>query len=894
MDILLLIDASSYLYRAFHAMPKLKNSNNEPTGAILGVIKMLQKLLSQYNPKYVACVFDSHNSNNVRKKIFPQYKEHRKKMPDELIIQLDNIKEIISYLGLPIIISNEVESDDVIGTLAYMAKKENLNTVISTGDKDLAQLVSNNITIVNTMNNEILDEKFVLKKFGVSPNMIVEFLMLVGDNSDNIPGVNNIGPKTAIKLLNTYGSLDGIIKSLDTIKSSISENIRKSIPFFPIARSLITIQTNCYIKDQIKSFDDFLVKQPNYEKLKNKYQELNFDILLKDINKHNFQQNLLSKEKFEFFKFQIIENWDDFVIFFEKISNAKYVALHFITTSLDFMKSKISNISICIDNNLIYHICFERDNNSKFLLKNEVLNYMASWLSDKNKKKILYDAKNILHLLANEGISIDGYEDIMIQSYILDTHSSIKIKDLSRKFLRYNLLFSDINKQIHHEKKYEKFSDINHIYNSIENVNIYYQLFMIFNQIIQTNTKLLKIYNLELSISLILFNIERYGVCIDRNELQLQNNYINSKISSIEKNIFNIVGYDFNLNSPKQISEILFTKLKLPIIKKTQSGQPSTNEDVLKKLSIQYDLPKYLLEHRSLNKIKSTYTSNLPKMINECTGKLHTHYSQVSVITGRLSSSNPNLQNIPNRIGIGKNVRKAFIPEKNILISADYSQIELRIMSYLSGDINLQDAFFNNQDIHTVTASEIFHIPLKNVNNNQRQAAKSINFGLIYGMSAFGLSVALNISKIEANEYIKKYFNKYPKVLEYMNNICLFAHENGYIETIFGRKLLIPDINNKSIISQKTAERLAINAPIQGTASDIIKIAMIKLNDWISNKKLSSKIIMQVHDELLLDVEKNEIDDILFNLPDIMCKIQDCDIPLKINIGKGYNWHDAH
>lgn len=895
---LLLVDGSSYLYRAYYALPSL-NHNGEPTGAILGVIKMLQKILFTYEPDYLACIFDSHNSNNLRKNIFPLYKANRSDMPIDLIKQISHIKEIVQYLGWHVIIVDEVEADDVIGTIDFMAKGLNLNVLISTGDKDLIQLISGNTILINTMKDELLNSESVIKKFGVSPNQIIDYLMLIGDKSDNIPGVNKIGPKTAVKLLNEYGSLEGILNSLEKIKRTISDNIKKSIPFFPISRALLTIKKDCNITKYIESVTQLIRKEPDYLKLKEKYEYFNFQSLLKDLNNNIKSSVVHNRSTIEDFKvtnnYKIILNWNDFHLWFDKLIKANNVSIYLNTSSSNFMTDEILGIALSIESDDTCYIPFDELHTHKTLLKKDVLNFLSIWFNDKTTRKIFYDLKYVLHIFTNENILLNGdLHDIMLQSYVLDTNSHTKLHDLSNKYLKYKILS---NKEIINKRKNQTIISDDSItlwQYQAEYAYLILKIFNILNYSIISNSNLSSIYNLEIDISNILFKVERRGVKLDIDLLLSQTTNLNSKIKELEKVIYSIVGNSFNLNSPIQISHVLFEQLKFPIIKKTSNGQPSTDEDTLNELARNYHLPKLLLEYRSLHKIKSTYTEKLPRMINNTTNKVHTYYSQVAVITGRLSSSNPNLQNIPIRTEIGRNVRKAFIAENDLIMSVDYSQIELRIMSHISKDINLKNAFLNNLDVHSVTASEIFHIPLESVTSNQRRAAKAINFGLIYGMSSFGLSVALNISRNEAKEYIQSYFRHYQGIHEYMNNIKLFANEHGYVETLFGRKLFIQNINSKSITNKKSAERLAINAPIQGTAADIIKIAMIKLQEWIYDNKISSKIIMQVHDELLLDVNKSEIDMLSYHLPNIMCNLNDFKVPLKINIGIGNNWNDAH
>ncbi|AGF48397.1 DNA polymerase I [Candidatus Kinetoplastibacterium oncopeltii TCC290E] len=897
---LLLLDGSSYLYRAFYAMPDLRNSSGEPTGAIYGVINMVRKLLFDYNTNYIACVFDS-SEKTFRKEIFPSYKANRAHMPEDLIKQTKYIYKIIEALGLPIYYSNNFEADDIIGSIAAkISKISDLDIVISSGDKDLSQLVNNRVSIVNTMNNEVLDEKGVTKKFGVPPHLIIDYLMLIGDSVDNIPGVKNIGPKTAVKLLNKYGSLDNIILNIKEITGLIGINLRDFIDRFELTRKLLTIKCDCDLITSINSKEDFLIKPVNNNVLIDLYTKFEFSLWLNDINKEYTDNLSINLEKSSMddslSNIEIVDSICSLDLFLSCLNNSEIVAVDFVFTSTRPMLSKLVSIS-CLSNRKLFYIPVVSQKSDKYLQKKYILSLLRPWLEDVTKQKIVHNAKNCFHVLYNEGIELRGVkDDIMLQAYVLNSHNNTSIDKLSEKFLKI--------KHNSYKEMYGKCTECDDFINfdiiyaanySAKNSLIIMELYRIFSKLLSDEVDLNSIYKLEMEISTILSIIEINGVAIDSDKLQEHGFKLSEIISQLELKIYNIVGKKFNINSPKQLGEILFNLMKYPLVKKTSAGIPSTDESVLKKLSNDFLLPNILLEYRSLTKLKSTYTDKLPSMVNINTGRLHTNYSQIGVVTGRLSSSDPNLQNIPIRTDLGKMIRQAFVSREGyLLMSADYSQIELRVMAHVSDDSNLKTAFSEGKDIHSVTASEIFNIDVSNITQEQRRAAKAINFGLLYGMGIFGLSAALKISKNDAKQYIDQYFFRYPFVANYMENICKKAKKYGFVETIFGRRIYIPEISNSSLHNRQSSERAAINAPIQGAAADIMKMAMISVQNWLLKNNMMTRIVMQVHDELIFEANETEVSELKDVLPSLMCDIVNLSVPLVIEIGIGKNWSQAH
>ena len=906
MKKLLLIDGSSYLYRAFHAMPDFRNKSNEPTGVIYGVLNMLRHIQNAYPSDYSVCVFDA-KGKTFRNEIFQEYKATRPKMPEELASQIEPLKEAIKAMGWFMITHDGVEADDVIGTLSKKANAENISVTISTGDKDLAQLVNKKTRLVNTMTNEVLDEDGVMKKFGVAAEQIIDYLTIIGDKVDNIPGVEKVGPKTAVKWLDEFGSLEKIISNAEKFNGVIGENLRLAIGWLPTGKQLITIKTD--IKLDYK-WDDFEKKPTDIEKLYNLYKKFNFTSWLKELDAQSSKNNKIAdksnnshpnKTKFLNKKnYTLVTNFKDLESWVEKIINKKFFCIDTETDSLNFMDANLVGISIAIDmGDAIYIPLQHTDLSFSQLSIKETLALLKPILEDASINKIGQNIKFDTHIFKNYGIDLNGIsDDTMLMSYVIESHQSHGMDKLSKKYLDHDCISyeSMVGKGVN-QITFDQV-DINNAKNyAAEDADVTLQLFNHLKKLLQEEEKLPFIYNeIEIPAMKALIDIERNGVLIDEKILHQQSHAIGEKLIQLEKKAFDLAGQPFNLSSPKQLQEILFEKLGIKPIKKTPKGAPSTGEEVLQELAENYPLPKIILEHRGLAKLKSTYTDKLPRMINTKTGRVHTSYNQAVAITGRLASSDPNLQNIPVRTEDGRRVREAFVANtNNKILSADYSQIELRIMAHLSGDEGLIAAFRNNEDIHKATASDIFSCGLQDVTQEQRRYAKVINFGLIYGMGVYGLAKNLNIERSAAQSYIEKYFSKYPKVRNYMEDAKSFAKQYGYVETLFGRRLWTPEINGSNGMRRAAAERAAINGPMQGTAADLIKLAMIKIHDWIlQNKNLKGLMIMQVHDELVFEVPEEEIVIFKKTIKDLMENVAKLNVPLIVDIGEGNNWEQAH
>jgi len=927
MKTLLLVDGSSYLYRAFHAMPDLRNHLNEPTGAIQGVLNMLRRLHKDYPADYSACIFDA-KGKTFRDDIYPEYKANRASMPDDLRSQVTPLHEAIKAMGWPLIIEEGVEADDVIGALAKQAEREGMRVIISTGDKDIAQLVNEHITIVNTMPNafrkgdEKLDIAGVEEKFGIPPDLIVDYLILIGDTSDNVPGVEKVGPKTAVKWLKQYGSLDNIIANADQITGVVGENLRKALPWLPTARTLITIRCDVGIQENLS---DLAPQLPDKAKLAELFDHFDFKSWKRELeNMPDGRQNAAASESKQpqtadmfssdeptaathqayiannsrhyetILSHAHLDNW------LTKIAAADLVCFDTETTSLDPMQAKLVGMSFSTAAGSaaylpLMHDYFDAPQQLDF---NETLSKVKPILENPAIKKVGQNLKYDQHVLANHGIQLNGIaHDTLLQSYVFESHKSHGMDALSERHLGIKTIsFEEVAGKGAKQVGFNQVTVEVAAEYAAEDADITLQLHQAMYPQIANDKKLDYIYSqIEMPVSDILFTIERNGVLIDANMLTAQSNEIGMKLVALENQAYELAGQPFNLGSPKQLQEILFGKLGIKPLKKTPSGTPSTDEDVLQELALDYPLPKVLLEYRGLAKLKSTYTDKLPRMINAATGRVHTSYNQAVAITGRLASSDPNLQNIPVRSAEGRRIREAFIaPKGSVIVSADYSQIELRIMAHLSQDKGMLDAFANNEDIHRATAAEIFGVERENVDNEQRRYAKVINFGLIYGMSAFGLAQNLNIERSAAQSYIERYFARYPGVREYMQNTRAIAKQQGYVETYFGRRLWVPEINSPNGMRRAGAERAAINAPMQGTAADLIKLAMIAVDKWIKNEKLQSKLIMQVHDELVLEVPESELELVKQKLPELMQHVAKLDVPLLAEVGVGSNWESAH
>ncbi len=931
MKTLLLVDGSSYLYRAFHAMPDLRNRQNEPTGAIQGVLNMLRRLHKDYPADFSACVFDA-KGKTFRDDIYPEYKANRASMPDDLRAQVSPLYEAITAMGWPLIIEEGVEADDVIGALAKQAEREGMRVIISTGDKDISQLVNEHITIVNTMPNafrkgdEILDVAGVEEKFGIPPSLIVDYLILIGDTSDNVPGVEKVGPKTAVKWLKEYGSLDNIIANADNISGVVGENLRKALPWLPTARELITIRCDVGLRE---SLNDLAPQAPNKAKLAELFERFDFKSWKRELENmsdaapdnagklaatpiSDATRNGSTADMFgggsimdsyvanRSRHYETITSEAQLQSWLEKLTSAPLMCFDTETTSLEPMQAKIVGVSFSVAAGSaayvpLTHDYFDAPQQLDFAT---TLAKLKPILENPDIKKVGQNLKYDQHVLANHGITLNGIaHDTLLQSYVFESHKSHGMDALSERHLGIKTIsFEEVAGKGAKQVGFNQVTVEVAAEYAAEDADITLQLHEAMYPQIADDEKLSFIYNqIEMPVSNILFTIERNGVLIDANMLNTQSNEIGTKLVALENQAFELAGQPFNLGSPKQLQEILFGKLGIKPLKKTPSGTPSTDEDVLQELALDHPLPKVLLEYRGLAKLKSTYTDKLPRMINPHTGRVHTSYNQAVAITGRLASSDPNLQNIPVRTAEGRRIREAFIaPQGSFIVSADYSQIELRIMAHLSQDVGMLKAFANNEDIHRATAAEIFGVETTAVDSEQRRYAKVINFGLIYGMSAFGLAQNLNIERSAAQSYIERYFARYPGVREYMQTTREIAKQKGYVETYFGRRLWVPEINSPNGMRRAGAERAAINAPMQGTAADLIKLAMIAVDKWLREEKLQTKLIMQVHDELVLEVPEAELNLIKQTLPELMQSVAKLDVPLLAEVGVGSNWESAH
>ncbi len=902
---LLLVDGSSYLYRAYHAMPDLRNARGEPTGAIYGVIAMLRKFLVDYKDvaTHAACVFDA-PGGSFREQIYPQYKANRPAMPDDLRNQIGPIHAAAAALGYSVINQAGVEADDVIGTLAKQASEQGFHTIISTGDKDLAQLVNDKVELINTMSNERQDRAGVMQKFGVGPEQIIDFLMLTGDAVDNVPGVPKVGPKTAAKWLNQYGSLEALIEHADEIKGVVGNNLRQSIEQFELSRHLLTIKLDCDIPAQ-HQVAALSLQQPDHAALINLYEEYGFRSWLREETgeKHRIpaQDGRVEADlppEPESLSYVTILTAQQLAEWLARIQAAELVAMDTETTSLDPMQARLVGISLaCQAGHAAYIPVGHLAPATPVQLELDyVLQTLRPWLEDTARAKLLHNAKYDAHVFANYGIRLKGIaHDTMLQAYVLQSNRRVNLQDLCQQWLglagvSYEDLCGKGARQI-------SFADVEleqAAHYAAEDADYTLRLHQVLLPQIQADAGLQRIYQLELQCSEVLTRIERNGVAIDAQALATQSMQLGRQMLALESQAYELAGQPFNLNSPKQLGEIMFVQMGLPVIRKTASGAPSTDEDVLTQLSADYPLPKLLLQYRGLAKLKSTYTDKLPRMINAATGRVHTRYSQAAVVTGRLASSDPNLQNIPVRTAEGRRVRDAFVASQGQIVSADYSQIELRVMAHVSNDANMIAAFEHGMDIHRATAAEIFNLEPEAVDAEHRRAAKAINFGLIYGMGEFGLANNLGITRAAAKAYIDRYFMRYPGVARYMQEIRELARSQGYVETIFGRRIHYPELVNAKGARAAAAERAAINAPIQGSAADLIKMAMVAVQGWLDEQQLQSLMVMQVHDELVFDASAQEVDLLRAEVPKIMAAVAQLSVPLVADVGVGANWGQAH
>ncbi len=888
---LILVDGSSYLYRAFHALPALMNSKNFPTGAIYGMINMLKRLMADYHPDHMAVVFDA-KGKTFRDDLYPAYKATRQEMPNDLIRQIEPIHQIIRAMGLPLIMVEGVEADDVIGTLAANAKHDNIKTVISTGDKDLAQLVNQHVTLINTMTNTLLDPLGVKEKFGVPPECIIDYLTLVGDTSDNIPGVPQVGPKTAAKWLQEYGSLDHIIIHADKISGKVGENLRASLTQIPLTKSLVTIKKDVNLS---LDFSDLKIKPADKTLLIALFKEMEFKTWLAELLEASKEGNA---DKYA--NYVIIDKKEIFAAWLTQLKQADIIAFDTETTSLDYMTAELVGLSFALAPGKAAYIPFGHDyiDAPQQLSKAFVLAELKPILENPLIKKMGQNIKYDLEVLANANIHLQGIAfDTMMESYVLDsTSNNHDMNSLALKYLGWRTIaFEDIagtgSKQITFNRVDVQKAGIY----AAEDADVTWQLHQTLWPRIEKEQGIKHIFtSIEMPLIPVLARMERTGVLIDPIKLENQGHELQKRLLQLEQEAFLLAGIQFNINSPKQLQDILFQKLKLPILQKTPTGQASTADSVLQELALEFALPRLIIEYRSLSKLISTYTSRLVEQINPITGRIHTSYNQALTATGRLSSSEPNLQNIPIRMPEGRRIRQAFVAAKGYkLMSADYSQIELRLMAHISEDPGLLHAFANNLDIHKATAAEVWGVSIDQVTPEMRRDAKAINFGLIYGMSAFGLTRQLGIDRKAAQEYIDRYFARYPEVKAYMDNTRKQAKERGFVETLWGRRLYLPDINASQIPRQKAAERTAINAPLQGSAADIIKLAMIRIDHWLTEHPKHAKMIMQVHDELVFEVAEENVDMIAAHIRRHMVEAASLRVPLLVSIGIGENWDAA-
>ncbi len=896
---LILVDGSSYLYRAFHALPALANSKGFPTGAIYGVVNMLRKLQADYQPQYMAVVFDA-KGKTFRDEIFPAYKAHRPEMPNDLVLQIEPLHTLIQAMGLPLVMIEGVEADDVIGTLAKTAAEKEQPVLISTGDKDLAQLVNEKVTLVNTMTNTILNPEKVLEKFGVPPEKIIDYLALIGDTSDNIPGVPQVGPKTAAKWLREYGSLDEIVANADRISGKVGESLRASLEQLPLSKTLVTIKADLALPVSLK---DLAVKERDPEALRQLYKDLEFKTWLSallETGSSALKGKEASPQKEKYAHYETLFTEAQLEKWCATLTQAKFFAFDTETTSLDPLCAQLVGVSFAAVEGKAAYLPFGHDYSGAptQLARALVLKKLKPLLEDARLLKVGHNLKYDMEVLAQAGIQLQGVAfDTMLESYILDSAGpnhdmdSLALKYLGWRTIHYEEVAGKGAKQICFSAvPIEAASTY-----AAEDADVTLRLHEVLNPRLQKEKGLKQIFEtIEMPLIPVLARMERNGVLIDAKMLDQQSKELEKRLLVLEEQTVQMAGKVFNLNSPKQLQQVLFEDLKLPVLQKTPTGQPSTAEPVLQELAHDYPLPKTIIEYRGLSKLISTYTKKLPEQINPETGRVHTSYNQTGAATGRLSSSGPNLQNIPVRTQEGRRIRQAFIASPGFkIISADYSQIELRLMAHISGDPNLMAAFLQNQDVHQATAAEVFGLPLEQVSSAERRKAKAINFGLIYGMSAFGLARQLKIDRHDAQRYIDRYFNRYPKVKAYMDNAREQAKQKGYVETWWGRRLYLPEINSSQAMRQKAAERAAINAPLQGSAADIIKMAMVHLDGWLQEKQAKAKMIMQVHDELVFEVAESEVERVLAAVKEKMTTVVSLKVPLTVSIGYGNNWDEA-
>ena len=887
-----LVDASGYLFRAYHSLPKLTNSRGEATGAIVGVLHMLRKLIDQQQPDYIGVVFDAPGPT-FRNTLYKEYKANRPPLPDELREQIEPLKQIIRAMGLPLLVVPDVEADDVIGTLATRAAEQGIATLVSTGDKDLAQLVNEQVTLINTLSDTLLDTAGVRDKFGVPPERIVDYLSLVGDPVDNIPGVPKCGPKTAVKWINDYGNLDAIIANAHRIKGKVGEYLRASLEQLPLSRELTTIK-----RDLVLDVTPLELKpaEPDVNSLRDWYRRIESRRLMATLTAVSDNDSEATPD------YQVILDQPSLDAWIERLSQADLFAFDTETTSLDAMRAEIVGVSFAIKpfEAAYVPLAHAYPGAPDQLDRNSVLGQLKPLLEDARRAKLGQNLKYDISVCANHGIRISGtLEDTMLQSYVLDSSGTRHdMNSLAKKYLVQDTIhFEDIAGKGAKQLSFDQIPLEQAGPYAAEDADVTLRLHRELMPKVEAVPSLLQVYrDIEMPLVPVLSRIERAGVRIDSDELNLQSQQLALRCAELEERAYGIAGRRFNMGSPKQIGAIFFDELNLPVVAKTPKGQPSTSEAVLEKLAEDgHELPGIILEHRGLSKLRSTYTDKLPRMINPDSGRVHTSYHQAVAATGRLSSTDPNLQNIPIRSDEGRRIRRAFVPEPGCrILAADYSQIELRIMAHLSGDERLLAAFSAGTDIHRATAAEILGLPPQQVTGEQRRSAKAINFGLIYGMSAFGLARQLSIERGAAQDYIDRYFARYPGVREFMERIRAQAHADQYVQTLFGRRLYLQNINHSNGQLRAAAERTAINAPMQGTAADIIKRAMIQVDEWIQTERPPVRMIMQVHDELVFEVDADALDSVSQRIKSMMQSAAELKVPLIVDVGAGENWDRAH
>ena len=898
---LVLVDGSSYLYRAFHALPPLTNSRGEPTGAVYGVANMLRRLLIDYAPEHIAVVFDA-RGKTFRDDMFEHYKANRPPMPDELAAQIEPLHQLVAALGFPILQVPGVEADDVIGTLARQWAERGLPVVISTGDKDMAQLVDDRITLINTMSNTMLDVGGVVQKFGVPPNCIIDYLALVGDSSDNIPGVPKVGPKTAAKWLNEYGSLDNLLAHATEIPGKVGESLRENLEQLALSRQLATIRCDLELNQGI---EDLRMRAPATEELRTLYRHLEFNTWLRQLDETakpaSAEEPAAVCGSATPSDYETVLTQAQLDAWLQRLEQAELFAFDTETTSLEYMQARIVGLSFAVPGIPAAYVPLAHDypGAPEQLDRDVVLARLKPLLEDPQRRKVGHNLKYDTNVLANHGIALAGIAfDTMLESYVLDSTASRHDMDsLARKYLNHTTItFEDVAGKGVKQLTFNQVPIEQAGTYAAEDADVTLRLHEALWPRLQQTESLARVFTeVELPLMPVLARMERTGVLVDTAMLARQSRELATRLYEIEQEAYRAAGQPFNLGSPKQIQEILYDKQGLPVLAKTPKGAPSTAENVLAELALDYPLPRLILDHRGLSKLKSTYTDRLPERVDSVTGRVHTSYHQAVAATGRLSSTDPNLQNIPIRTEEGRRIRQAFIaPPGHRIVAADYSQIELRIMAHLSGDAGLLKAFAAGQDIHRATAAEVFGAPPERVTNDQRRSAKAINFGLIYGMSAFGLAKQLGIERGAAQDYVDLYFARYPGVKAYMDETRAKAHELGYVETVFGRRLYLPDINARNQQQRNAAERTAINAPMQGTAADIIKRAMIRADAWLRESGVTARMIMQVHDELVFEVTDADLQALEAGVRQAMQEAAELRVPLEVDIGVGCNWDEAH